>query len=238
MHHSIILKLLCSSEELSHPFFFGAWQSLVQRLFLDCPLCFLTCFLTCCSSHLTLLLLFLPPSPLIAAAHLATLARSHLPPSLILLICVQSDESRSLAPFTRSRSPPLCLDMASVTAQPPSEDADNYTSGKLHITSGVVPTSSYQNGIAVGFRQLWTMLKRNTILQVDHQATLLHGSLLLCIISRQAPVCNAHSPLFLSLHVLLCRFAIDDRHLLKPSWALFSSCSSCGSFRKLTPRAN
>lgn len=39
--------------------------------------------------------------------------------------------------------------------------------GQLHIKSAQQQHDfSYQNGIAIGFRQLWTMLKRNTILQV------------------------------------------------------------------------
>ena len=32
---------------------------------------------------------------------------------------------------------------------------------------------SYRTGVAIGFRQLWTMLKRNTTLQVRLESTLL-----------------------------------------------------------------
>ncbi|KAK3826132.1 MAG: hypothetical protein J3Q66DRAFT_309581 [Benniella sp.] len=61
--------------------------------------------------------------------------------------------------------------------QPPPQDSGNYN-GKLHISSGVVPDSSYQNGIVIGFRQLWTMLKRNTVLQIRYRRSTFAQTLL------------------------------------------------------------
>lgn len=49
----------------------------------------------------------------------------------------------------------------------PPQDSVSGEDGHLHIKSAQQQHDfSYQNGIAIGFRQLWTMLKRNTILQV------------------------------------------------------------------------
>jgi hypothetical protein len=50
---------------------------------------------------------------------------------------------------------------------PSPQDSVPEGDGQLHIKSAQQQLDfSYQSGIAIGFRQLWTMLKRNTILQV------------------------------------------------------------------------
>ncbi|KAF9992881.1 ATP-binding cassette sub- A member 1 [Entomortierella chlamydospora] len=47
----------------------------------------------------------------------------------------------------------------------PKRAVENEFSSNIHVTTGAVQSNSYRDGIAIGFRQLWTMLKRNTILQ-------------------------------------------------------------------------
>ncbi|KAF9170369.1 ATP-binding cassette sub- A member 1 [Mortierella sp. AD010] len=47
----------------------------------------------------------------------------------------------------------------------PKRSVENEFSSNIHVTAGAIQSNSYRDGIAIGFRQLWTMLKRNTILQ-------------------------------------------------------------------------
>ncbi|KAF9207623.1 ATP-binding cassette sub- A member 1 [Haplosporangium sp. Z 27] len=49
----------------------------------------------------------------------------------------------------------------------PERPSENEFSTNIHVTTGTLQNNSYRDGIAIGFRQLWTMLKRNTILQAD-----------------------------------------------------------------------
>ncbi|KAF9109547.1 ATP-binding cassette sub- A member 1 [Mortierella sp. AM989] len=67
--------------------------------------------------------------------------------------------------------------MPSTVETPASQDlgsrlkgsAENEFNSNIHVTSGAVHSNSYRNGLAIGFRQLWTMLKRNTILQIRYR---------------------------------------------------------------------
>ncbi|KAF9397196.1 ATP-binding cassette sub- A member 1 [Mortierella sp. AD011] len=51
----------------------------------------------------------------------------------------------------------------------PKRSVENEFSSNIHVTAGAIQSNSYRDGIAIGFRQLWTMLKRNTILQIRYR---------------------------------------------------------------------
>ncbi|KAF9377013.1 ATP-binding cassette sub- A member 1 [Podila verticillata] len=61
----------------------------------------------------------------------------------------------------------------------PPQDSVPEEGGHLHIKSAQQQHDfSYQNGVAIGFRQLWTMLKRNTILQIRYRRSTFAQTLL------------------------------------------------------------
>ncbi|KAF8934037.1 ATP-binding cassette sub- A member 1 [Podila verticillata] len=61
----------------------------------------------------------------------------------------------------------------------PPQDSVPEEGGHLHVKSAQQQHDfSYQNGIAIGFRQLWTMLKRNTILQIRYRRSTFAQTLL------------------------------------------------------------
>ncbi|KAG0014317.1 ATP-binding cassette sub- A member 1 [Podila clonocystis] len=62
---------------------------------------------------------------------------------------------------------------------PSPQDSVPEEDGQLHIKSAQQQHDfSYQSGIAIGFRQLWTMLKRNTILQIRYRRSTFAQTLL------------------------------------------------------------
>ncbi|KAG0076214.1 ATP-binding cassette sub- A member 1 [Podila epicladia] len=62
---------------------------------------------------------------------------------------------------------------------PALQDSVPEEDGQLHIKSAQQQQDfSYQSGIAIGFRQLWTMLKRNTILQIRYRRSTFAQTLL------------------------------------------------------------
>ncbi|KAF9433181.1 ATP-binding cassette sub- A member 1 [Entomortierella beljakovae] len=60
----------------------------------------------------------------------------------------------------------------------PKSTSENEFSTNIHVTDGAVHDNSYRNGFIIGFRQLGTMLKRNTILQIRYRRSTFAQTLL------------------------------------------------------------